>query len=148
MSTQVREVLARDEVTDALVLGGPAAVSSGVSAEMGRIPGVTVGRVSGQNRYETSAAFAEWAVDDAGLATPDHIGVTTGQDFPDALAGGPAAGKHEGVLLLTRGDRLSSTVDRFLRTRCDEDAQVRIFGGEAALTAYVENLVRNSLPEQ
>ena len=51
--------------------------------------GVTgLANLSGTDRYVTNRNVAHWAKDNAGLAFT-HIGLATGDKFPDALASGP-----------------------------------------------------------
>jgi hypothetical protein len=64
-------------------------------------PGIAgLGNLSGGDRYYTNANVADWARTMAGLSF-DHVGVTTGDKFPDALAGGPYLAQDQGTLLLS-----------------------------------------------
>lgn len=72
-----------------IVLGGPAAISDDVRRQLeGR-------RVFGDDRYATAAAIALDAFPSAAVA---HL--ATGLNFPDALAGAPAAARDNAPLLL------------------------------------------------
>ncbi len=63
--------------------------------------GVTgLANLSGADRYVTNRNVAEWAKTKAGLAFT-HLGVATGDKFPDALASGPYLAKEDGILLLS-----------------------------------------------
>jgi len=59
-----------------------------------------VANLSGANRYATNVNVAEWGVTNAGLGFA-HLGLTTGDKFPDALAAGPYLALDGGVLLLS-----------------------------------------------
>jgi hypothetical protein len=59
-----------------------------------------VGNLSGSDRYYTNCNVAQWAMTNAGL-TFSHLGVTTGDKFPDALASGPYLASDQGLLLLS-----------------------------------------------
>ncbi len=59
-----------------------------------------VANLSGATRYVTNANVANWAKANAGLSFM-HIGIATGDKFPDALASGPYLGKDMGILLLS-----------------------------------------------
>lgn len=72
-----------------IVLGGPAAVSEGVLMQLG------ARRVAGVDRYGTAAAIARDA-----FATAEVAYLATGSNFPDALAGAPAAARDSAPLLL------------------------------------------------
>jgi hypothetical protein len=67
-----------------------------------RLPVGVTGRanLSGANRYVTNANVATWAIANAGL-TFTHIGIATGDNYPDALASGPFLAKDNGLLLLS-----------------------------------------------
>jgi aminopeptidase YwaD len=66
------------------------------------LPGWVTGRanLSGSNRYVTNANVAEWAKSHGG-ASFAHVGLATGEKFPDALAAGPYLAMDGGVLLLS-----------------------------------------------
>ncbi len=57
-----------------------------------------VTRISGSNRYETAAALSAATFP----ANVDAVYVATGENFPDALAGGPAAADRNAPLLLVK----------------------------------------------
>ena len=63
--------------------------------------GITsVANLSGVDRYQTNRNVAEWAVANAGLSFA-HLGIATGDKFPDALAAGPCLAADGGILLLS-----------------------------------------------
>ncbi|MBN1631018.1 MAG: IPT/TIG domain-containing protein, partial [Thermoleophilia bacterium] len=80
-------------------LGLTTALKAGTYAELpGGVTGLT--NFSGTDRYYTCANAAAWAQTYAGL-TFTHTALTTGDKFPDALAGGPYVAQDEGMLLLS-----------------------------------------------
>lgn len=81
---------------DIAVLGGPNAVSDAVLEQLGSFTAGGVNRLSGTSRYETAARVAQifWP------ATTDVVYLASGLNFPDALAGVPAAGRDGAPLLL------------------------------------------------
>ena len=96
-----------------VVCGGDAAVGPAVynaiqnNAAYGS---PVVERMNGANRTATARMLAEWGVDH-GLADSgvDGVFIATGWNYPDALAGGPLAGKADGVwrpLVLTKATSL------------------------------------------
>jgi len=63
--------------------------------------GVTgIANLSGADRYETNRNVALWGKANAGL-TFAHLGLATGDKFPDALAAGPYMARDHGILLLS-----------------------------------------------
>lgn len=119
--------LAPDRV---FVMGGTAAVSEAVVDRIRQVTGANVPRVAGANRYETAAEAAELV---GGL----HVFAATGQDFPDALAGGALAGMGPNpVLLVARDHAPQPTLTELHRRDADE---ITIFGGTAAVSERTEN---------
>ncbi|MHB9004179.1 MAG: cell wall-binding repeat-containing protein [Coriobacteriia bacterium] len=104
-------------ITDVVIVGGPTAVSTAVEARVKSLLGSThVLRKDGASRYQTARNFAVWATgvstgaDRVGteasptaLAALDfqRIGVASGENFPDALAGGIFCGLAGSPILLT-----------------------------------------------
>ena len=68
--------------------------------------GVTVTQLVGRDRYDTAAQVAEYSAAQ-GLSFA-HLGIATGEKFPDALAAGPYLAQDNGVMLLTPLSGLSS----------------------------------------
>ena len=84
--------------TERIVLGGPTAVSETVRAQLG------ARRVAGTDRFSTADAIAR---DAWGASRVAYL--ATGLNFPDALAGAPAAARDGAPLLLARRDCVSSS---------------------------------------
>lgn len=85
------------------VLGGPGAVSDAVMSTVGAYTMPTPGAVTrlfGTDRYATAAAISS-ALFDPGT---DWAFVATGENFPDGLAAGPAAGLLGAPILLVHDD--------------------------------------------
>ncbi|ANU18008.1 hypothetical protein BBI11_13600 [Planococcus maritimus] len=83
------------------IIGGSQAVSEEVADAM---PDAT--RVSGADRYLTSAAVAELLFEDAGEGL-----AANGQNFPDALTGNALAAAYEAPMLLVKKDSVNATVE-------------------------------------
>jgi ell wall binding domain 2 (CWB2) len=78
------------------ILGGTAAVSAAVATTVTGL-GFVVHRLAGANRFATAVAVA------GALGNPTTVFEATGLNFPDALAGGPAAIEAGAAILLTNG---------------------------------------------
>lgn len=78
------------------ILGGTSAVSAAVEATITGL-GFVVHRLAGANRFATAVAVA------GALGNPTTVLEATGLNFPDALAGGPAAIEDGAAILLTNG---------------------------------------------
>ncbi|MDA3936607.1 MAG: cell wall-binding repeat-containing protein [Actinomycetota bacterium] len=132
--------VAMADVTDAVVLGGTAAVPSVTETQLvADLPG-SVERLWGQDRYATAVAVATYAVDEQGHDW-DRVGVTTGMNFPDALSGGVAQGKMNSVMLLTKPTLLNSDTAATLTTHKAVIDSVTFFGGVNAVAQDVRDEV-------
>jgi putative cell wall-binding protein len=114
-----------------VVLGGSAAVSDAVLGQLRAFTSGGVERIAGPDRFATSAMIAEsWP-------TPTHtLFIATGADFPDALAGVPAAATLDAPILLVHRDEIPDVVlDQIRRL---EPTRIVILGGTAAVSLQVE----------
>jgi putative cell wall-binding protein len=131
-------------IRNGVVAGGVGAVSSSVKSEIDSHLAANGGsaslRWSGADRYATAAQIAE-----QGTATMVNdyafVGIATGTNYPDALAGGVASGMESGVMLLTAPDNLSSPASSALQAHAGEVAEVELFGGTGALSTSIETAV-------
>lgn len=127
----------------AVVLGGTGAVSDAVAGQVQALltgPGASVVRLGGADRYATSLLIAGYGVSDGGM-TWDGVGIATGQNYPDALAGGPVCGMTRSVLVITPTASLYPPLGAELGVQEPWIATVRFFGGTGALSPAVRNQV-------
>jgi putative cell wall-binding protein len=127
------------DATSALVVGDSNAVSEAVRSQVAVIAG-SGERVSGTDRYSTSAAVARWGVA-SGIAGYRTIGLATGTNFPDALGGGIATGANGGVLLLTRPDALSGPTSTLISSEKGSIRWIRVFGSSKSVSNTVTRAV-------
>jgi murein DD-endopeptidase MepM/ murein hydrolase activator NlpD len=73
------------------------------------------------------------------------VGITTGRNFPDALAGGVMQAELGSVVLLTEPDRLTRSVFDELTARRAEIANVRYLGDHNAVRWFTRDAVRAAL---
>lgn len=114
------------------VLGGTAAVSDAVLASLRNGSGAQVERLAGPSRFETATRVSA-AVWPDGAET---VVVSTGGDFPDALAGVPAAAAAGAPLLLVTRDSIPAPVMQEL-ARLDP-SRILILGGPGAVSESVQ----------
>ena len=135
------EVLASIEeggYTNIIVMGGTAAVSEEAYAQLEEIEGVTVSRMNGENRYETSAMIAEWSVEQG--MSYDCAVIATGTNYPDALAGAALAGRNGAVILLA-SDEKTDAVD-LLADSTEEIQTIYFLGGTSAISTALRDYVK------
>jgi putative cell wall-binding protein len=104
------------------LLGGDAALSRGVAAEVAEL-GFRVVRHAGPDRFATAAAIAGW------LPRSDTAILASGLDFPDALAASAPAARDGIPILLTAPRHLPEPT----RAALDGRASVTVAGGTAAV---------------
>ena len=131
-------------VEEAVVLGGTGTVSPAVEAELDSALVSGASRIAGSNRYATAVKIAEMGCSECGLLW-DEIGIATGENFPDALAGGVLQARKRSVLLLTPGKTLDNSVKACLASRTGRIYWLRFYGSTAACSDAVRNQVADAL---
>lgn len=85
------------------VLGGPAAISDAVVAELETVPGVTnVERIAGLDRFETAAEIATLTAGIEGVSPTAFV--VSGYSWADAIAAAPVAGYNDSPVLMSKTD--------------------------------------------
>lgn len=88
---------------------------------------ISVERISGQTRYDTSIRTSQ-----AGFSQSSYAVIASGQNFPDAMAGGQLAGYLRAPLLITSPTGISSALQAELQ-RLGVDT-VYLLGGQNVLS--------------
>lgn len=124
-------------ITNVLIAGGTAAVSDNVVAQL-TANGITSTRLAGATRQLTAVAIANYERANAGF-TNTHVNLANGLNYPDALAGGPHAGKELAPILLTDSpDALGAAATQYLSDNSSTLTSGNIFGGTAAVSTAAE----------
>jgi len=122
------------EATTATILGGEAAVSSAVDAELRSIPTIkTVERLAGADRYETNVNTNTYLV-----GNPKALVVATGTNFADALAGGVLAATASGTLVLTKPGELPAPALAYITPARVTVEAGYVLGGAAAVDLAID----------
>jgi putative cell wall-binding protein len=149
LSDAARRGLSDLGIGDVFVLGGPAAVSDNVVAQIQGM-GITVQRLGGKDRTDTAVQVANFERDNLQFST-SHVELARGDLFPDSLSGGPHAGHERAPVLLTEDPgTLGPYTSNWLAGHAGPLADGHIFGGDEAITpstqSQAESIVRtNSL---
>lgn len=98
LSEKTTEAIKATGATNAIIVGGLSAVKP--EAEEKLQGTMSVERWAGQTRYETSQQIADNIIS-SGTGNTSVVAIASGENFPDALAGGPVAGSNRGVLILS-----------------------------------------------
>ncbi len=131
------------------IVGGTSAVSQAIEDRLTaamcpfRCDVTRVLRYAGTDRYATAALLATTEAE--AVAGYSHLGIATGERFPDALALAPYLAEMNGCLLLTRRDMLPQVTADAIGpvTRAGVDAA--IVGGVSAVSPEVEDAVQDVL---
>lgn len=151
LPTPTRDILEELDMRVARIAGGTGAVSAGVESQINAIlaanyPGTwDSDRWDGSDRYATAAAVADGGIV---VSSEDcsYVGVATGVNFPDALAGGAAAAsRYEGVVLLTRPDSLPKATHDWIEDNRDRLMWAEVYGGEGAVSSAVTDQMESAL---
>jgi putative cell wall-binding protein len=144
LHSATKSALTARGIKHVILMGGTNAVSAAVESEI-QAMGITTERAAGADRTETARNFAETILlAKLGFST-SHMNVARGDLFPDALSGGPHAGKEKAPILLT-WTSTAATADGgsttgVLKYAADHKATLtggHIFGGTDAVSAAVE----------
>ena len=127
----LKSIHAMPGIKKAIVVGGPNAVSEGVSSQL---TDLQVQRWWGQTRYETSHAIAACSISSGSSASV--VGIASGENFPDALTGGALIGARSGVLLLSSFEGFEPS--SYLDATKSQVSSCYVLGGTAALSSDVE----------
>ena len=122
-----------------VVLGGDAAVGQVVVDEL-KETGVEPSVIAGDNRFETAALLSERTYP-TGAET---VYLASGQNYPDALAAGAAAGKNAGPILLTGRDQLAPAAAKELKRLTPK--KIVVLGGTGAISSAVFDAARDVAP--
>lgn len=119
-STQ--QALADLKVTQTIIVGGTGAVGSAVEKQL-----QSPVRYGGADRYETAALIAQGMGADLNV-----LYLTTGLNFPDALAGSVLAARTESPIILADGN-LTTPVRKYLFGNAVQTKEVFMLGGNAVV---------------
>jgi putative cell wall-binding protein len=125
-----------------VVVGGPSAVSDRVVRQVQAL-GLKVLRVAGDTRQRTAVEVFRFAQREFGWDL-EHVTLTRGDGFADAVAGASASGFRGAPMLLTVGpDELGTATRELLRSGAGSVRTMDVYGDETAVSgAVVQDAVR------
>ncbi|PKQ20552.1 MAG: hypothetical protein CVT66_04370 [Actinobacteria bacterium HGW-Actinobacteria-6] len=138
------DAIAASGATSAIIVGSDAAVSVSVAISVSALT-PWVSRLGGDDRWQTARIIGEYA-QTQGMSLERFV-VCTGENFPDALAGGVLAARVNGLLLLTEADALPSATSSLLNPMPDT-IRWYILGADSAVSANVANDIASRLFER
>lgn len=126
--------------TKAIIVGGNNAVPVLVEKQLSKSGCVSINRLSGTTRYETSIEIAKYG-EKHGLSMNGAMYVT-GKNYPDALAAGPIAGSIASNLLLIDEEKVDESYLGNYKTKV---TKAYVIGGENAVSYGAMASVANAL---
>lgn len=126
----IRTEIVRLGAAEVVVLGGVAAVSQAVETSLESL-GVQVTRIGGADRYATAAAVSRRGFSSGVPVTF----AATGDGFPDALAGGVAAGLGGGPVLLVNATAVPGPTRLELSRLAT--SRIVVLGGRSAIPTQI-----------
>ena len=129
------DFLSVNNVSEVLVVGGITVIPAEIEENL-KTMGITVKRISGDNRESTSAAIASELYQDTRFAV-----AANGMTFPDALAAAPYAAKHNAPILLVRQDQIHETIHTYLSGSSIHT--ITVVGGDAAVSEQIRDELLN-----
>lgn len=124
-------------VNNVIIVGGENSISTNVRRSIESI-GISVTRVEGVNRYETSKNFA-----DKYFANSNNLVIGSGELWADALVGGRLGDAFNAPILLTAGKTLSNEANSYLKKA--SKGRVFVVGGENTISASVYSTIKSKL---
>jgi putative cell wall-binding protein/spore germination protein YaaH len=123
-------------VTMVTIAGGESAVSDSVVQQLQSL-GYTVQRLSGADRYATSATIASTF-----FPVTSSISLATGQNYADGLTGGPHAAAQLAPMLLVKSNDLPQPIWSYIEQRAVPIVGGHIYGGTAVINNAVKNVAQ------
>ncbi|MCE5203897.1 MAG: cell wall-binding repeat-containing protein [Coriobacteriales bacterium] len=141
LSVATRAAMIDNASNHGYIVGGLGALSAAVDAQLDASPFVGFTRYAGGNRYQTSALLAQRGFEGMGMLW-SRPALATGENFPDALAGGVLQGSDCSVLLLTPTASLDASAAAAIAANKDSIYEIRFLGGSGAVSTQVRTSAR------
>lgn len=139
LESAVRSRLVRLGVRNVYILGGTSAVSEKIYGELIKM-NINVTRLSGKDRFETAVSIGRKLIELSGQL-PDEVFFASSQNYPDALAAGPAASATGSPILYMKPDgTLDSATAAFVAELNGSGlSAASILGGSSAVAEGAES---------
>lgn len=127
LDNSVKEEIKRLKAKKVYIIGGTGAVSSAVENSV-KSMGITLERISGRDRYETSLAIANK------MSNKKQVFLATGLNFADTLSISSYAAATGSPILLTAKDQMTAGVAKFIK---DNKSKLYVIGGAGVIADAV-----------
>ncbi|WP_010677000.1 cell wall-binding repeat-containing protein [Bacillus timonensis] len=131
LDNDTKQVLTNWGIKKVIIIGGTGVIKDAVAQEIANL-GISTERISGADRSETSIKVAKkFYQEDKGII------LSTSRDFPDALAGGPLAGKLKRPIILVNPTKASQSVLNYIDSTGTDS--ITILGGTGAVSDRIKD---------
>ncbi|WP_238883313.1 cell wall-binding repeat-containing protein [Clostridium sp. YIM B02551] len=134
LEANTRAWLKSNGITNVIISGGTGVISQNVENQL-TSDGMTVQRLSGANRYLTALNIVKTF--ESSFNSNSKIMLATGEDFPDALAGGVLAAKTQTPILLAQDKSMEKDVRDYLDSK--SSLGIFVLGGTGAIQSNINN---------
>lgn len=127
ISKEVMSEIARLKAKEITIIGGEKSVDEGLKKELEK-RNFKVDRLSGSDRYKTSAQIAAKLIDDKTTT----LDIASGENYADALSLNNAAEKDKAPILLVRVNAIDKSVEDVIKS--SKASLINIAGGEKSVS--------------
>lgn len=127
ISKEVMSEIARLKAKEITIIGGEKSVDEGLKKELEK-RNFKVDRLSGADRYKTSAQIAAKLIDDKTTT----LEIASGENYADALSLNNAAEKDKAPILLVRVNTIDKSVEDVIKS--SKASLINIAGGEKSVS--------------
>ena len=159
LSADTKSLIESEKFTKAIIIGGTGAVSDATEQYLSKTRGMTVIRISGSNRYATSANIMKWELGmQIGAAVKPEVsmyvegmGIATGANFADALGSvGLLGWTKSPLLLVSDSNKTNKTITQenitaLVKANHYDMLRGYIFGGTGTVSATIEGWLNNAV---
>lgn len=131
LRADTKDALQRWNIKNVVISGGTGVISSAVENEL-KDMGITVTRLAGQDRYATALEIIKHFEPQGGYK---DIAISTGENYPDALAGAVLAAKNNMPIILVNKMSVDSNVADYINGKSINMAF--ILGGTGVVSSNV-----------
>lgn len=127
-----KDFLKKYQFEKAYVIGGTQVIADSLAEQL-----PNPDRISGGNRYETTVEVNNYFSD----GEPEGFLISTGRNFPDALAAGVLSAKENKPLLLVEKSTLPSSIEQYMTEKRNASLyglSFQVIGGTAAVQSNVK----------
>ncbi|PRR77170.1 N-acetylmuramoyl-L-alanine amidase LytC precursor [Clostridium liquoris] len=137
LSEETKDEIRRLNPSNVIIIGKEGAVSKDIENEIKSIDNnITIDRIGGKDRYETSALIA-------GNLDSKEIMLTSGGNYADALSIASIAASKKVPVLLTEKDTIPDPINNYIKSKEIID-KAYIIGGTSVISNKVENNFNNA----